>query len=152
MKNVIVAVVALVISSSVFSAEVGKYTIGHEKLGVVTVSGVITALHDSKVKGVTCHTATVQKSISFVDPSDSSVACRQTGPISIGNVNMSPEGEDVQFQGADKHFLGSFFKDTKVRRIYDQQNNVLIYVTYTTKVINSSYKQSISTISLYGVK
>lgn len=149
MKKLIIAI-ALLFTSSVFASQgVGEYRIGHEKMGLVKVNGVIRALKDSKVAGVTCHIATVEKSISFSDPSNASIACRQTGPIKVGAINKTPEGEDVEFNGADKHWLGSFFKDQKVRRIYDEANNTLIYVTYTTKIINGSYKQSISTISLY---
>lgn len=150
---IVTLIAATTFSSNSLSADqIGKYKIGSEKLGIVTVNGNIRALHDSKVQGVTCHVANVSKSISFIDPSNTSIACRQTGPIKIGKINKSQEGENVVFTGTDKHWLGSFFKDQKVRRIYDEANKTLIYVTYTTKVINGSYKQSISTISLYTAK
>ncbi len=64
---------------------------------------VVEAIADPKVQGVTCHISRFSRSVIdrlakggwFVDPSNSSTACRQTGPVTIGDINTSASGEEV---------------------------------------------------------
>jgi CreA protein len=114
---------------------------------------VIEAIPDPKVQGVTCHISYFDRSMWdrlskgnwFEDPSNSSIACRQTGPITIGNIDTSEGGEDVFSQSRSL-----IFKSLKVTRIYDAKNQVLIYLTHATEVTNGSAKMSISTVPLYN--
>jgi CreA protein len=114
---------------------------------------VIEAIPDPKVQGVTCHVSYFDRSMWdrlskgnwFEDPSNSSIACRQTGPIVIGNIDLSPRGEPVF--SASRSLI---FKSLTVTRIYDAQNQVLIYLTHANKVADGSAKMSISTVPLYG--
>ncbi|MCB2112065.1 MAG: CreA family protein [Parvularculaceae bacterium] len=111
------------------------------------------ALKDPKVAGVTCHLSyfdrgfwdRAAKGDWFENPSNSSIACRQTGPISIGEINLAKSGEEVFSQQQSL-----IFKQLAVRRIYDAPNNTLIYVAYSRKPIEGSAKMAVSTISLYG--
>ena len=113
----------------------------------------VEALADPKVSGVTCHLShfdrgfwdRVAKGNWFEDPSNASIACRQTGPINIGDIDQGKDGEDVFSQR-----ISLVFKSMAVRRIYDEQNNTLIYVVYSRRPIEGSAKMSLSTISLYG--
>ena len=113
----------------------------------------IEALSDPKVEGVTCHLShfdrgfwdRVSKGNWFEDPSNASLACRQTGPISIGDIDRDKSGEEVFSQR-----MSLVFKSIAVRRIYDETTNTLIYVVYSRKPVEGSAKMSISTISLYG--
>jgi catabolite regulation protein CreA len=82
----------------------------------------------------------------FVDPSNSSIACRQTGPITVGDINTSASGEEVFSQR-----LSLIFKSLAVRRIYDKKDETLVYVIYSRQVKDASAKMSISTVPLYGV-
>jgi len=117
----------------------------------------ITAFDDPKVSGVTCHVSDVAKTglgaMLSDDPSNASIACRQTGPIVIagatedkpfGNINV--DGEDVF--GATK----GWFKALKVRRWVDTNRKVLVYVVFTPKWGEDSNKNVISTVSMYAVK
>jgi CreA protein len=114
---------------------------------------VIEAIPDPKVAGVTCHVAYFDRSIIdrlsngnwFEDPSNSSIACRQTGPITVGDIDMSPEGEDVFSRSRS-----IIFKSLKVTRVFDEKNQVLIYLTHATELTQGSAKMSISTVPLYG--
>jgi CreA protein len=114
---------------------------------------VIEAIPDPKVQGVTCHVSYFDRSMWdrlskgnwFEDPSNSSIACRQTGPISIGAIDLSESGEDVFSQSRSL-----IFKSLKVTRIYDAKNQVLIYLTHATEVTDGSAKMSISTVPLYN--
>ena len=57
--------------------------VGKVSLGLFTTKDVvITAQQDPVVKGVTCHISHVEADLDFSDPSDMSIACRQTGEIS----------------------------------------------------------------------
>ena len=125
------------------------------KVGVDWVGNdiMVDAIKDPKVEGVTCHVAYFDRSIIdrlhkgnwFEDPSDSSISCRQTGPITIGDIDMSESGEEVFKQG-----LSLIWKKQVVNRIYDKENNTLIYLSHSRQVQNGSAKMAISTVPLYG--
>ncbi len=114
---------------------------------------VVEAIGDPKVQGVTCHISRFSRSLIdrlskgdwFVDPSNSSIACRQTGPVTISDINTSASGEEVFSER-----LSLIFKTLAVRRIYDKKNTTLIYVIYSRQVKDASAKMSISTVPLYG--
>lgn len=111
------------------------------------------ALSDPKVTGVTCHLShfdrgfwdRVAKGNWFEDPSNASIACRQTGPITIGEIDLDKSGEEVFTQRQSL-----IFKTLAVRRIYDSANDTLIYVVYSRRPVEGSAKMAISTIALYG--
>lgn len=113
----------------------------------------VEALTDPKVPGVTCHLThfdrgfwdRAAKGNWFEDPSNASIACRQTGPISIGDIDLDKSGEEVFSQR-----MSLVFKSIAVRRIYDADNKTLIYVVYSRRPIEGSAKMAVSTISLYG--
>ena len=125
--------------------------VGKVCLGLLTTKDIhITALTDPKVSGVTCHISDVKANLSFSDPSNMSIACRQTGEITaeqLNNIDSSESGEVVFTES--KSIL---FKSLKVRRIYDRENHTLIYLSYSTKEINGSHHHSMSTVPLYGTK
>ncbi len=131
-----------------------------EKVGEVGVDFfgndiIVEAVADPKVKGVTCHVAyferglidRVSKGNWFEDPSNNSIACRQTGPIVIGDIEMDEEGEKVFRQSQSL-----FVKAVLVRRIYDKTTNTLIYLAHAKEIADGSAKMSISTVPLYGQK
>lgn len=131
----------------------GENEVGEFKNDFVGNEIKIEALSDPKVEGVTCHLShfdrgfwdRVAKGNWFEDPSNASIACRQTGPIQIGDIDLGKDGEEVFSQR-----ISLIFKSMAVRRIYDETNQTLIYVAYSRRPIEGSAKMSISTISLYG--
>jgi CreA protein len=112
---------------------------------------VIEAVPDPKVQGVTCHLAHFDRSVIdrltkgnwFEDPSNSSIACRQTGPVTVGSIDTSEAGEEVFSERASL-----IFKSIAIRRIYDRKNDALIYVAYSRQVKDASAKMSITTVPL----
>jgi CreA protein len=114
---------------------------------------IVEAIKDPKIEGVTCHVSffergvidRLQKGNWFEDPSDSSIACRQTGPITIGDINLGKSGEEVFKQG-----ISLIWKKQVVNRIYDRENNTLIYLSHSRQVQQGSAKMSISSIPLFG--
>jgi CreA protein len=115
---------------------------------------VVEAVPDPKVQGVSCHISRFSRSLIdrlskgnwFIDPSNSSIACRQTGPVIIGDINTSASGEEVFSER-----LSLIFKSLAVRRIYDKKNSTLVYVIYSRQVKDASAKMGISTVPLYGI-
>lgn len=113
---------------------------------------VIEALADPKVQGVTCHISYFDRSLWdrmskgnwFEDPSNSSIACRQTGPLVLGDIDTSPGGEVVFSEGRSL-----ILKSLRVTRIFDQKNQVLVYLTHANEVTDGSAKMSISTVPLW---
>ncbi|MBE4601081.1 hypothetical protein BOO33_13340 [Vibrio navarrensis] len=110
----------------------------------------LNTLVDPLVPGVTCHIASIEADFSLADPSDSSIACRQTGEITpemIAAIDKSDSGEVVF-----KKSKSVFFKSMKIRRIFDAKNQTLMYVSYSTKETSGSFKHSLSTVPLWGTK
>ena len=129
-----------------------------EEVGEVDVDWLgndikIEAMADPKVKGVTCHVSyferglidRLQKGKIFTDPSNSSIACRQTGDLVIGDIEMDEEGEEVFSRGTSL-----FIKEINVTRIYDEKRQTLIYLSHASRIQDGSAKMSISTVPLYG--
>jgi CreA protein len=114
---------------------------------------IVEAISDPKVEGVTCHVSyfergvidRLQKGNWFEDPSDSSIACRQTGPIKIGDIELDKDGEEVFKQG-----ISLIWKQQVVNRIYDRANDTLIYLSHSRQVQDGSAKMAISTVPLYN--
>jgi CreA protein len=114
---------------------------------------LVDAVPDPGVTGVTCHVTYFDRSVIdrlrngnwFEDPSNNSIACRQTGPISIGDIDLSQGGEEVFRAG-----LSLIWKKLVVTRIYDKRNDTLIYLIHSRELTNGSAKMAISTIPLFG--
>ncbi len=125
--------------------------VGKVSLGIFTTKDVIIdARQDPKIPGVTCHISRIEANLDFADPSDMSISCRQTGPITaadIANIDTGKKGEVVF-----KESLSILFKTLKVRRIYDAENQTLLYLSYSTKETNGSHKHALSSVPLYGSK
>ncbi|MBA86410.1 CreA family protein [Thalassobius sp. S69A] len=114
---------------------------------------ILEAIQDPKVSGVTCHIAYFERGLLdrlsqgnwFEDPSNASIACRQTGPIKIGDIDRDENGENV-FSTSRSIVL----KKLRVKRIFDAANQTLIYVAHATELTEGSAKVSISTVPLYN--
>lgn len=128
-----------------------KNEVGDVSLGVFTTKDIkLDAFTDPVVTGVTCHVSSIEANLDFADPSDSSISCRQTGPITaemIAKIDKSKNGE-VLFSKSKS----IFFKNMKIRRIYDAKNQTLMYLSYSTKETSGSYKHSLSTVPLWDTE
>lgn len=113
----------------------------------------IDAFNDEKVSGVTCHMAhfdrgvydRLKKGSWFENPSNGSINCVQTGPIIVGDIDTDKSGEEVFRQRQSP-----IFKKLTVRRVYDRENDTLIYLVYSRRVVDGSAKMSIASVPLYG--
>ena len=101
---------------------------------------------DPKVPGVTCFISQARKGgwgqpLGLKeDPSNFSVACRQTGPITA-DISKLPEREEVF---SEKTSI--FFKKTRIYRIPDAKRNILIYLAVSSKIIEGSPANAVSAV------
>jgi Uncharacterized protein conserved in bacteria len=152
-RPVFLASAAAALAAGLLAAAASAEVVG--KVGVDWIGNdiIVEAVADPEVKGVTCHVTYFDRSIIdrlkqgnwFEDPSNSSISCRQTGPIEIGDIDLSRGGEEVFRQGRSL-----IWKDLLVKRIYDKTNDTLVYLAHSRQVIEGSAKMSISTVPLYG--
>ena len=100
---------------------------------------VVDAYDDPKVAGVTCYvsrakTGGVSGALGMAeDKAEASIACRQVGPITIGQ--PLPQQEEVFNER-----LSIVFKRLRVVRMVDTKRNTLVYLTYSDKLVDGSPK------------
>jgi CreA protein len=144
----IAAALSFLATAPAKAGEVGK--VGVDWLGNDIV---VEAIKDPKVEGVVCHVAYFDRGIidrlhkgNWVEaPSTTAISSNQTGPITIGDIDMGKGGEEVFKQG-----ISLIWKKQVVNRIYDKENRTLVYLSHSRQVQNGSAKMAISTIPLYG--
>ncbi len=102
---------------------------------------------DPVVEGVACHYTAPEKgglmgALGLAEQtSDISLACRQYGPIKFsGKANQG----DVVF--SERRSV--FFKKMQIVRGCDAKRNILVYMTYTDRLIDGSPKNSTSTVPI----
>ena len=103
---------------------------------------------DPKVPGVTCHISQARKGgwgqpLGLnEDPSNFSVTCRQTGPIAT-DMSKLPKSDEVFTEKTS-----IFFKATRIYRVPDPKHNTLVYLAISSKLINGSPANAISTVPI----
>ena len=115
----------------------------------------IEAVADPEVQGVVCHVAYFNRGVIdrlqqgnwFEDPSNASIDCAANGPLTIGDIAMDKDGEEVFRQGRSL-----IWKSLRVNRIYDAENNELIYLAHARELQLGSAKMSLSVVPLGNVE
>jgi CreA protein len=108
----------------------------------------VSEFDDPKVPGVTCHISQARKGgwgqpLGLnEDPSNFSVACRQTGPITV-DLRKLPREEE-----AFTEKTSIFFKATRIYRLPDEKHHTLVYLAISSKLINGSPANAISTVPI----
>lgn len=104
-------------------------------------------IDDPQVEGVACYFTVPEQGgwtgwAGFAEQrSETSLACRQVGPVKI-NAKFT-QGEDIYQQRRSL-----FFKTMHIVRGCDTKRNVLVYLSYTDKLIDGSPQNSTSTVPL----
>jgi CreA protein len=149
MKKIFIGTVLLLAAAWTAQAEqVGEVSTTFKILGA-NDKIVIEAFDDPDIPGATCYvsrakTGGIKGTVGLAeDTSDASIACRQTGPISLPKevISGKMDGERVF-----RKSTSILFKKLQVVRFCDAKRNVLVYLTYSDKLIDGSPKNSISTI------
>ena len=108
----------------------------------------VSDFEDPGVPGVVCHISQARKGgwgQPFglnEDPSNFSVACRQVGPVDV-NISKLQDKEEVFSQKTS-----IFFKATRIYRMLDKKNNTLVYLAVSSKLVNGSPANSLSTVPI----
>ena len=111
---------------------------------------VIDRFDDPKVENASCYVSRAETGglsgwVGLAeDPSRFSIACRATGPVKItGDINRNKKGEVVFSE--DTSIL---FKEMRVSRFFDADKNVLVYLVWSTKLIDGSPYNSVTAIPI----
>jgi CreA protein len=112
---------------------------------------VVEVFDDEDVPGVACYlsrakTGGISGAVGVAeDTSDASIACRQIGPIKLNEEIRSGklDGEEVF-----KKRTSLIFKSMQVVRFFDPRRQVLVYLTYSDRIIEGSPKNSISVVPI----
>jgi CreA protein len=150
MKRGLLAFSCFLCAGSVAAEEIGSVSTKFKMLGP-NDKVVIEAFEDPDVSGVACYlsrakTGGMSGALGVAeDTSDASIACRQIGPIKLsqGIRSGDEDGEEVF-----KKRTSLVFKSMQVVRFYDRKRNVLVYLTYSDRVIEGSPKNSISVVPI----
>src|SRR5579862_1235566 len=108
----------------------------------------VSDFEDPSVPGVACHISQARKGgwgqpLGLnEDPSNFSVSCRQIGPIDVDLAKLN-DNEEVFSQKTS-----IFFKTTRIYRMLDKPHNTIIYLAISTKIINGSPANAISTVPI----
>ncbi|WP_295461329.1 CreA family protein [uncultured Thiodictyon sp.] len=112
---------------------------------------VVEAFPDEDIPGVACYlsrakTGGLSGAVGVAeDTSDASIDCTQVGPINLPDDVRSGKrnGEEVF-----KKRTSLLFKTLQVVRFYDAPRNVLVYLTYSDRVIEGSPKNSVTAVAI----
>lgn len=146
----VIAALALLLNTVVRAEEIGSVRTVFHLMGA-NDKIVVEAFDDPAVPGVTCYLSRATKGgISGTlglaeDPSDASIACRQTAAIALrADIESGKrDGEEV-FQKS----TSLLFKSMQVVRFYDPSRTTLVYLSYSNKLIEGSPKNSISAVAI----
>ncbi len=106
---------------------------------------VVDAYDDPKVQGVTCYvsrakTGGIKGGLGLAeDKAEASIVCQQTGPIAIAEPLRRQEE-------VFSERLSILFKKLRVVRMVDPARNVLVYLTYSDRVIEGSPQNSVAAV------
>jgi len=137
---------SLVVSAPAWAETVGEVSTVWKLIGP-NHKVVVEAYDDPRVEGLTCYvsrarTGGLSGAVGLAeDRSDASIACRQVGPIRFRE--PVPQQEEVFSER-----LSVLFKRLQVVRMVDSRRNVLVYLTYSDKLIEGSPKNSVTAVAV----
>eukprot|EP00547_Thalassionema_nitzschioides_P003948 CAMPEP_0194200910 /NCGR_PEP_ID=MMETSP0156-20130528/1343_1 /TAXON_ID=33649 /ORGANISM="Thalassionema nitzschioides, Strain L26-B" /LENGTH=194 /DNA_ID=CAMNT_0038925983 /DNA_START=95 /DNA_END=675 /DNA_ORIENTATION=- len=160
------SIAALSISGTPLVAPLPAFGAESRVVGEISGSGLvfkdtlsIESFDDPKVRGVTLYISNFQKPLTeriskgelFTDPSAAALGCAKTASkVEIAdNIAKGKRGEEV-FEES-KSLL---FKTLRVQRIYDEEKNTMVYVSFNTRLDKnqdsnkSRFKSSICAVNL----
>lgn len=136
----------LVASQASFAEQIGSVNYRFKWLGP-SDKIVVQAFDDPDVRGVTCYisraeTGGLKGMVGLAEnAAKASLACRQIGPIDPVAVRKLKDDEEVFSARAS-----AVFKTTQVVRFYDEKRAVLVYLTYTDRIVDGSPENAISIV------
>jgi CreA protein len=146
MKKRFAILLALTLAAGARAEEVGEVSTTFILIGA-NHKVVVEAYDDPKVKGITCYvsrakTGGIRGAVGLAeDKAEASIACRQTGPITV-SARLPPQEEMFSER------MSLLFKKLRVVRMLDRKRNVLVYLTYSDRLIEGSPQNSVTAVPL----
>lgn len=152
---------ALTVSPEPAVAAGGSKVVGQLKGSGLVFKDTLTIerFDDPKVQGVVLYISNFDRPVTekfskgnfFNDPSSASVSCARTGQkVAIAsNINKTPQGEEVFEESRSL-----LFKTLRVQRVYDEEKQTAVYVSYNTRFDKnddsnkSRFKSSLCAVNL----
>ncbi|MEO7941640.1 MAG: CreA family protein [Burkholderiaceae bacterium] len=150
MRSLIALLSGLMMAATLHAEKVGEVSTAFILIGA-NHKVVVEAYDDPKVNGVTCYvsrarTGGVMGAIGLAeDKAEASIACRQVGPISF--TGKSIDAQEEMFNER----ISVLFKKLRVVRMLDRKRNVLVYLTYSDKLIDGSPQNGVTAVALGSV-
>ena len=147
MKRLPAALMSLALVACVRADQVGEVSTAFILIGA-NHKVVVDAYDDPQVKGVTCYvsrakTGGMMGAIGLAeDKAEASIACRQVGPIAFTDKKMDDQEEMFNER------ISAVFKKLRVVRMVDRKRNVLVYLTYSDRLIDGSPQNSVTAVPL----
>ena len=147
MKKLLATLLLLALVACVRADEVGEVSTAFILIGA-NHKVVVEAYDDPKVNGVTCYvsrakTGGVRGAIGLAeDKAEASIACRQVGPIAFTGKPLPLQEEMFNER------MSVLFKKLRVVRMVDRKRNVLVYLTYSDRLIDGSPQNSVTAVPL----
>ncbi|WP_149537581.1 CreA family protein [Siccirubricoccus phaeus] len=111
---------------------------------------VIERFDDPEVQGVSCYisqarTGGLSGMVGIAeDPARFSLSCTATGPVRVTEgARRGERGERVY-----ESDTSLFFKETRVHRFLDEERNVIIYMAWSTKLVDGSPYNAVSVVPI----
>ena len=136
----------IAISTSSLADEIGSVNYRFKWLGP-SDKIVVEAFDDPQVSGVTCYisraeTGGIKGMVGLAEnAAKASLSCRQIGVIDVAALNDLKDQQEVFSARAS-----AIFKTTQVVRFYDKKRSVLVYLTYTDRIVDGSPENAISIV------
>lgn len=152
MRRLLVALLFAATAAPGFAAdstEIGHVNTALTNLGLTRSHRVVVErFDDPEVSGVSCYvsqarTGGVSGSLGLAeDPARFGLMCTVTGPVKVGDgVRRGERGEQV-FETS----TSLFFKETKVHRFFDEQRGVVVYLAWSTLLVDGSPYNAVAVV------
>ena len=150
MRGIALSMALCYLCATVQAEEIGTVSTKFKWLGS-NDKILVEVFEDEEVSGIACYlsrakTGGISGAVGVAeDTSDASIACRQIAPVRLTDEIRSGKanGEEVF-----KKRTSLVFKSMQVVRFYDAKRNVLIYLSYSDRIIEGSPKNSISVVPI----
>lgn len=133
------------------TTEIGHVNTAITNLGLTRSHRVVVErFTDPEVPGVACYISQARTG-GFAgmvgvaeDPARFALACTATGPVSLtAGVRRGERGERVW-----EASTSLFFKETRVHRFVDEAQNMLVYLAWSTRLVDGSPHNAIATVPI----
>jgi CreA protein len=131
--------------------EIGHVNTALTNLGLTRSHRVVVErFEDPKVRGVSCYisqarTGGVSGMVGLAeDPARFGLTCTATGPVQLAeNARRGERGEQVYESNTSL-----FFKETRVHRLIDEERNVVVYLAWSTKLVEGSPHNAVAVVPM----